>query len=68
MFQKVGTLAKGPVTFVTFKGALTLGRLVFSDRGVIRGFLRLRAFTWLHISMGALTANELHTLVTGFPK
>lgn len=66
MFQKVGALVKGPVAFVTLKGVLTLGRLVLTDRGVIRVCLRLSAFIWLHSSMDALTANELHTLVTGF--
>lgn len=63
MLQKVGTLFKGPVAFVAFKG--TLGRL--SDRGVRRVFLRLRAFTWLHTSVDAWRANELQILVTGVP-
>lgn len=65
MLQKVGALFKGPVAFVAFKG--TLGRLMLSDRGVMRVFLRLRAFTWLRTSVDAWRANELQILVTGVP-
>lgn len=59
----MSTLAEGFATFVTFEGALTLGRLLLGEGGAVVGFPSARP----HPKVDALMAKELCTAAEGFP-